>query len=302
MFLRKTLPLIICFLCGVFAIVGFFSAEGTSINTYYEKLAKWNSIIAAFAMLLGIGNLIRVNFIKITRNHQDKLFCAILIASLLITAFFGILGGVMPTKPVFYATPRKTFDLASIPIITKNSDRQIVPVKIDSWTAETGSVNLTTFTPPADFKGDVNLVANYTNEGKTKHINIKVKVHEPGFKEAASNFVLNKCAYIFEYFIKPLQSTMFSLLAFFVASAAFRAFRAKSFEATILLVTAFIVMLGRVPIGTSIWPGFAGISEWILSTVNMAGSRAITLGAAVGATAAALKIILGLETRYLGGE
>ncbi|HBC76434.1 MAG TPA: hypothetical protein DC017_16605 [Candidatus Wallbacteria bacterium] len=223
MFLRKTLPLLICFFCGVFAIVGFFSAEGTAINTYYEKLAKWNSIIAAFAMLLGVGNLIRVNFIKITRNHHDKIYCAILIASLLITATFGILGGVYPTK-IDPANPQ------------------------------------------------------------------------------LMDFFKNKCAYIFEYMMKPMQSTMFSLLAFFVASAAFRAFRAKSFEATILLVTAFIVMLGRVPIGTSIWPGFAGISEWILSTVNMAGSRAITLGAAVGATAACLKIILGLETRYLGGE
>jgi len=90
--------------------------------------------------------------------------------------------------------------------------------------------------------------------------------------------------------------------AYWIKEHAFRAFRAKSFEATILLITAFIVMLGRVPVGTSIWGGFATISEWILSTINMAGSRAITLGAAVGATAACLKIILGLETRYLGGE
>ncbi len=303
MFLRKTLPLIICFFCGVFAIIGFFSAEGTAVNTYYEKLAKWNSIIAAFAMLLGVGNLLRVNFIKISRNHPDKIYCALLIISLIATASFGLIGGVYSSRPVFYSLPGQNFDLSTIAINYKNENRKIENIKIESWSADTGSITLNAYTPPAsDFIGKVTLTANYLNKKEMKTIKIDLQVRERTFFEKFAGLFKNKCAYVFEYMIKPMQSTMFSLLAFFVASAAFRAFRAKSFEATILLVTAFIVMLGRVPIGTSIWPGFAGISEWILSTVNMAGSRAITLGAAVGATAACLKIILGLETRYLGGE
>lgn len=303
MFLRKTLPLMICFFCGVFAIIGFFSAEGTTINAYYEKLAKWNSIIAAFAMLLGVGNLLRVNFVKISRNHHDKVYCAILIASLITTAAFGIIGGVYSSKPVYYTSPGENFNLADIVISYKTEDRRIEAVKVESWSADTGSVTLNAYTPPSpDFSGVVVLWADYIDKNEPKKIKVELHVRKRSAFEGFIDFFKNKCAYIFEYMIKPMQSTMFSLLAFFVASAAFRAFRAKSFEATILLVTAFIVMLGRVPIGTSIWPGFAGISEWILSTVNMAGSRAITLGAAVGATAACLKIILGLETRYLGGE
>ena len=42
---------------------------------------------------------------------------------------------------------------------------------------------------------------------------------------------------------------MYSLLAFFVASASYRAFRAKNREATILLIAAFIILLGRTPLG-----------------------------------------------------
>lgn len=99
----------------------------------------------------------------------------------------------------------------------------------------------------------------------------------------------------------PIQATMFSMLAFYIASAAFRAFRAKSALATILLITAIIVMLAQVPIGDLLGRWLPESGLWILRFPNLAAKRAIELGVGFGMLATSLKIIFGVERGWLGG-
>jgi len=109
------------------------------------------------------------------------------------------------------------------------------------------------------------------------------------------------------YVLSPVQATMFALLAFFIASAAYRAFRAKTLLATLLLLSAAVVMLGRIPIGDMLtgWLPeglrFSDIAKYILDYPNTAAKRAIYIGVGLGIAATALKIILGIERTWLGG-
>ncbi|NOZ86239.1 MAG: hypothetical protein GXP49_08220 [Deltaproteobacteria bacterium] len=107
---------------------------------------------------------------------------------------------------------------------------------------------------------------------------------------------------IFVNVLMPTEATMFSLLAFFIASASFRAFRARNLEATVLLLTAVIVMLGRVPIGRLLWSGMPGVANWLLDYANTAAKRAIMIGVGLGIAATAIKVLFGKERSYMGDD
>ena len=127
--------------------------------------------------------------------------------------------------------------------------------------------------------------------------------------------------WLYTYMIIPLQSTMFASLAFFIVSAAYRAFRIRNFAATLLLVAAVLVMIGNVPLGGSIWrsigalvhaivpavdlvkfgrlEAFAAIKDWLMSIATASAVRGIGIGLALGGIAMSLRIILGIERTYM---
>lgn len=115
--------------------------------------------------------------------------------------------------------------------------------------------------------------------------------------------------WLYEYGFKPLTATMFAMLAFYVASAAFRAFRAKNIEAILLLGTAFVILVGRTaagPILTGWFPApiaflnTENLTADLMNVFNQAGQRAIMIGIALGTASVSLKILLGVDRSYLG--
>lgn len=133
--------------------------------------------------------------------------------------------------------------------------------------------------------------------------------------------LMSSQGWVIQYVFTPVNATMFATLGFYVASAAFRTFRLKSLESGILMAAALILVFGRVPLGEHLWSqlwhgglaydpwmdgarpnSMSAITDWIMSVPGMAGKRGIMFGIVLGSIATALKIILGIERAYLGGD
>lgn len=110
--------------------------------------------------------------------------------------------------------------------------------------------------------------------------------------------------WVYNNAIVALDSAMYSLLAFFIASASFRAFKARTKEAGVLLISGAITMLYNAPAGSAIFgplaQNFNDLGDWILNVPNMAGFRGIMIGAAVGAISLGIRVLTGRERGYLG--
>jgi hypothetical protein len=100
--------------------------------------------------------------------------------------------------------------------------------------------------------------------------------------------------WVFDNLYVPLQGAFFALVAFFLATAAYRALRARSVETTLMLIAALIVFLGQVPVV----PLFAGARDWVLSVPSEAGVRGILLGVALGTVATGVRLLVGMDRPY----
>ncbi len=117
--------------------------------------------------------------------------------------------------------------------------------------------------------------------------------------------------YLFDHVYLHLSSTMFALLAFFIASAAYRAFIIRSFESNLLMITAVIVIIGRTSFGTMLTSWLPeqfsffhipNLTDFIMKYPNSAAQRAIMISAALGIFGSSLRIIIGIERSYLGSD
>ncbi|MCK6625789.1 MAG: hypothetical protein L6R45_11515 [Anaerolineae bacterium] len=104
--------------------------------------------------------------------------------------------------------------------------------------------------------------------------------------------------FIFNYILQPLEATLFALLALFIATAAFRAFRVRNMETFFFVLFALIVLLGQVPVSIYLWPDFPVIKDWILNVPTLAGVRGILLGVALGVIATGLRVLVGADRPY----
>ncbi len=100
--------------------------------------------------------------------------------------------------------------------------------------------------------------------------------------------------------VSPMATALFGTIIFYIVSAAYRAFVVRRAESGVILVTALIVMLAQVPLGRLISPMIPEAATWLQNIPNNAGQRGLVIGAAVGAVANGLRVMLGLERNFGG--
>jgi len=293
LFIKRTLPLIITFFTGIVMIIAFFSGPALpSIKALEDTFPKWIQVIMSFTMLLGAFSLLRINLNKISRKVDGWGYSLALVLGFLTMAVLGFLSGSWPMFDRDIKIGEKYYLLAE----NSMSDRLVTVV--GSSLDEEGN-------PVVDVTAD-------TLPGQPASAPERAPVYR--LKGTFMAWINSVQQVLFQGVFKAAQATMFSLLAFFVASASFRAFRVKSKEAGLLMGAAFIVMLGNVPIGNLVsrllsyipligpYLDIAMIKEWILAYPSSAAQSAILVGAMLGYISASMKIIFGVERSHLGGE
>jgi hypothetical protein len=109
--------------------------------------------------------------------------------------------------------------------------------------------------------------------------------------------------WIFTWIYSPLGASLFALLAFFVLSAAFRTLRAGPSAAWVVLAVALLVIIGAAPWSqVAPFTPLADLYNWIVTVPALAGVRGLLLGAALGAIATSLRVLLGFDRPYTSSQ
>lgn len=302
--MKKTIPLFLGVLFGAYALAEFYIPHWR-VRTMTEEFLAWAGVLTAAAFVIGGFNIVQVTWPKIRRREADWEYKVLLLVSAALMGLVGVpwhkLGDADEVKPTVAVVGGNGGALARIEVIAPDD----VTVQIGNLIAPAvaGGKAFTADVPAGDVEVKLTRrVAGYrTLTAKVQAVDgqmIRITGDPPMLWGREGRVFV----WIYDHVFDPCNSTMFALLAFFVASAAFRAFRARNVEAALLLGAAILVMLGRAPLGRSLSDVFPDLAQWLIDIPNNAGRRAIMMGAAVGAIATGLRVILGLERSHLGSD
>lgn len=317
--MRMQIPLAVCFVMGVVMLVQYFVPHAWS-QELNRRVYDWMLLIGVFALVLGVASLVKLHWRRAARREGDWKYSVVALVALFgMTAVGVIEGHRQPAKQIVkskvseysaeasYERNGLVVMLSAGNIAAKSilkGDRLRLPTGGDSFSEGKIVEKPTDEASTEDAPPVVRVQVDKWRNGDPPAQGGSFTIHRPG---------LDIFLWLFSNVQVPLDATMFSLLAFFIASAAFRAFRARNIEAALLLISACVVILGLTPPFIHWWNSAFGAVEpltgfpsaakdWVLETPNLAARRAIVLGVGLGALAQSFRIILGIERTYLGGS
>jgi hypothetical protein len=304
--MKRTAPLVLGMLVGIYAAAEFYIPDW-HVRWLTQELQTWTAILASFAFVLGGVNLIQVNYPKIRRRERDWGYKLVMVSA----------AAVMLVAGLKWHKLYLSSDADALHVAKSGAPAGKAVIEIDAPDDVMVKVGPFAAAPARDAAGkpyrvtvDPGLVPVrvYRRIAGYRDYDTKIQVAagavatvdlDPAMLWGTQGRVY---VWLYDHVFAPCNATMFALLAFFVVSAAFRAFRMRNVEATLLLGAAIILMLAAAPMGAGISDDLTDLGQWILDIPNNAGRRAIMMGAAIGAIATSLRIILGLERSHLGAD
>ena len=235
--MRRQLPIALVFVFGVFMIVQYFVPHEYS-EWIYEFLLDWITIIGIFALALGIYSLFHVSVDKMRTRKANWQYAVVTLLGLFLMVYFGFTARTGDSWGLYFVALLSLvlgIGFLTFGAIESQASRRKIGF-IAGPALMVAFVLMAVFDPSWKFYF-------YTSEGLQSSM----------FR----NF--------FDYIMIPIQSTMFSLLAFFIASAAYRAFRARNVLASLLLIAALIVMLRFNPFLGPVGEYIAQTANWLLN-------------------------------------
>jgi hypothetical protein len=105
-------------------------------------------------------------------------------------------------------------------------------------------------------------------------------------------------AFLFNEWYVSLGTTLYAITGFYIFSAAYRAFRARTEEAAVLLIVGCLIILMNAPVGEVIWSGFPVIGSWFMQKGQVPWQRAMRIIEGFGMMAFGFRTFLGKEKGF----
>lgn len=247
--MKRQIPLLIVIVVGLITLFGHFIANESIQNFVDNDSTQWYDIIASFAIFLGALNLLKLQLTKIYKKQRNWQYSILAVIGFFFAIFAGFIYRGAYTVSFSGAADQNRAEVVSIIAEKTHSSEALVLAGLESNTED--------YQIPVVFLtkgGAEDLIETLDPYGNSEVVTVPWGSHlQMKIGNSGSLFW-----WMFNYIFTPLSATMFALLAFFVASASYRAFRIRNFEATLLLSAGIILMLGRVPVGQMISPWFMG--------------------------------------------
>jgi hypothetical protein len=316
---------------GIFSVAAYFTPHNRVQAELSSRVLEWGGVVAAAAFVLGGVNLIAVTWPKIRRREPDWPYKCVLLGSAAVMALVGLPWGALgdDRPPGAIARLGHDPDAAARGVavfeLDAPDDVEITIGLVVTHAGRTPRVEAPSVPqgfPRAEDARPRSAAGERDRSPSVRTVSVKSRRRVAGYDAFADTVTVapgdvvrvstdpqlrwgadgRVRTWIFDHVFAPCNSTVFALLAFFVASAAFRAFRARNLEAGLLLGAAIVVLLARAPIGATLGGWLPDLAQWILDVPSNGSRRAIMMGAAVAAIATSLRVILGLERSHLGGD